>query len=150
MSTTNNNTNPNMGYDWTDTIDIARNNLTILDEGDYDFTITALRRGRFPGGPKVPACNMASITLRIETPDGPVYVYDDLLLHQIVAWRLVSFFQSIGPVTGDQITMDWDSVPGAQGRAHIRPRTYPGKDGQERQKNEVVRYLPYDPDRLPF
>lgn len=147
---TTNSTNPNMGFDWSDTINITPSNPTILAEGDYDFTITSLRRGRFPGGPKVPACNMASITLRIDTPDGPVYVYDDLLLHQIVAWRLVSFFSCIAPVSGDKITMDWDSVPGAQGRVHIRPRTYLGRDGQERQTNEIVRYLPYDPDRLPF
>lgn len=142
--------NQSSNLDWNDTLTIAPNPPTILTEGDYDFTVTALRRNRFPGGAKITPCNKASLTLRIDTPDGPVYVYDDLLLHQIVAWRLVSFFSCIGPISGDKITMDWDSVPGAQGRVHIRPRTYTSRDGQPRQSNEVVRYLPYDPDRLPF
>ena len=40
--------------------------------------------------------------------------------------------------------MDWNKVVGARGKAHIKPRAYT-KDGEERQVNDVDRFLDYDP-----
>ena len=33
----------------------------------------------------------------------------------------------------------------AAGKAHFRPRNYTGRDGQERQSNDVVRFIDYEP-----
>ena len=38
---------------------------SILPEGDYNFQITKLERGRFPGSAKIPACNKATITMQV-------------------------------------------------------------------------------------
>ena len=56
--------------DWNDTIESDGQEFVLLDEGDYNFTVTNFERGRFPGGQKVPACNKATITVQIKTAEG--------------------------------------------------------------------------------
>ena len=48
---------------WGDQIVADGGEFLLLDEGDYDFTVTAFERGRFPGSAKIPACNKAVLTL---------------------------------------------------------------------------------------
>ena len=36
--------------DWNDTIESDGQEFVLLDEGDYNFTVTNFERGRFPGG----------------------------------------------------------------------------------------------------
>ena len=65
MDNTNlNKPNQNMEMGWDDTIQEDGQELVLLDEGDYNFTVTNFERGRFPGGQKIPACNKASITFK--------------------------------------------------------------------------------------
>ena len=55
--------NNNMFLDWDDAIESDGQEFVILEEGDYNFTVTDFERGRFPGGTKIPPCNKAALTL---------------------------------------------------------------------------------------
>ena len=131
---------------WDDTIENDGKEFTVLPEGDYNFTVTGFERGRFPGSAKLPACNKASLTLSVETQDGTATVKTDLILYRTLEWRLASFFRCIGlKKHGEKLVMDWSKVVGSVGRAHFKPRNYKDKDGNDRQANDVDKFLDYNP-----
>ncbi len=131
--------------DWDDTIEKDGKEFLILPEGDYTFTVTGFERGRFPGSAKIPPCNKASLTIRIDSDEGIAHARVDLILYRTLEWKIASFFRCIGQKKhGEKVVMDWSKVIGARGKAHIRPRTYI-KDGAEHQVNEVDHFLEYDP-----
>lgn len=135
--------------DWDDAIENDGQEFIILPEGDYNFTVTDFERGRFPGGPKVPACNKAALTLQVKTKDGIAMVRTDLLLYRTLEWRISAFFRCIGQKKhGERLVMNWNKVVGSKGRAHFKPRTYT-KDGEERQANDVDRFYDYDEKNFP-
>lgn len=139
---------PDMSLEWDDTIENDGAKFIVLEEGDYNFTVTKFERGRFPGSAKIPPCNMAILTLTIETENGTAICRTDLILYRTLEWRLSSFFRSIGQKKqGEEFRMDWSKVLNARGRAHIRPHTFEGKDGTKKQINEVAYFLDWD-DRL--
>lgn len=140
----------NMFMDWDDTIESDGQEFITLPEGDYNFTVTAFERGRFPGGPKIPACNKAALTLQVKTDDGVAIVHTDLLLYRNLEWKLSSFFRCIGQKRhGERLVMDWNSVIGSRGRAHFKPRAYTDRDGNERTANEVDRFYDWDEKYFP-
>lgn len=132
--------------DWNSYIEKESEAFVTLPEGDYDYTITGFEKSEHPGSAKVPACPKAVIELTISVPGiGKSVVTDQLLLHENVEWKLCEFFRSIGQKThGKGVTMNWDKVLGAKGRAHIFVDTWIGQDGSDKQKNKVKRYL--DPE----
>ncbi len=132
--------------DWDDEIEKDGQDFILLPEGDYVFEVIGCERGRFPGGPKIPPCNKAMLTLQVTTPEGIARIYADIIMHRTVEWKISSFFRCIGQKEkGETISMRWDAIVGSRGRAHIKTKTYTAGDGSEREKNEVVRYLDYDP-----
>ena len=138
------NNTQNMCMDWDDAIENDGQEFVLLPEGDYNFTVTGFERGRYPGGAKLPACNKASLTLRVKTDDGIAMVHTDLFLYRTVEWRISAFFRCIGQKKhGERLVMDWNKVIGSKGRAHFKPRSYT-KDGEERQTNDVDRFYDYD------
>ena len=152
--------NQNMMMDWNDSIENDGQEFVLLPEGDYNFVVTNFERGRFPGGPKVPACNKASITVQVSAPEGVSTVKFDLLLYRSLEWRISAFFRSIGQKKhGEKLTMDWNKVIGSKGRAHFKQRTYVNQYGEEKTVNDLDRFIDYDPkffmveisdDDLPF
>lgn len=142
--------NQDMFLDWNDSIENDGQEFIILPEGDYNFTVTEFERGRFPGSAKIPACNKASLTLRVDTDDGVAFVKTDLILYRLLEWRISSFFRSIGQKKhGERLVMDWNKVLGSRGRAHFKPRTYTANDGTERTTNDCDRFIDYDPENFP-
>ena len=140
----------NMVMDWNDTIENGGQDFVILEEGDYNFTVTGFERGRFPGGPKVPACNKAALTLQVQTDEGIAVIRTDLLLYRSLEWRISAFFRCIGQKKhGERLVMDWNRVVGSRGRAHFKPRTYTDRDGNERQANDVDRFYDWDEKYFP-
>lgn len=130
--------------DWEDTIESDGAEFVVLPEGDYTFTITNFERGRFPGSPKIPACNKATITINIDNDIGVATARFDLILYRTLEWKIASFFRCIGQKKhGEKVAMNWNGIVGARGRAHIKPRTYK-KDGEDRQVNDVDRFYDYD------
>ena len=138
--------NQNMIMDWNDAIVEDGQEFITLEEGDYNFTVTAFERGRFPGSTKIPACNKATITVVVDTPEGRASVKFDLILYRTLEWRISSFFRSIGQKKhGERLVMDWNKVIGSRGRAHFKPRTYTNSYGEEKTANDVDRFIDYDP-----
>ena len=131
--------------DWNDTIQDDGREFIILPEGDYYFTVTDFERARFPGSAKIPACNKATLSLDIDNDKGIATARVDLILYRTLEWRIASFFRSIGMKKhGEQVVMDWTKVVGARGKAHIKPRSYTGKNGEERQVNNVENFIDCD------
>ena len=134
--------------DWDDVIQSDGTDFVVLEPGDYEFEVVAFERGRFPGGPKVPPCNKATITLQVTTPEGVARVRTDLLLYRTLEWKISAFFRSIGQKKhGERLVMDWNSILGRHGRARFKVRKYQ-KDGETRQANDVDRFYDYDPAKM--
>ena len=134
-----------MFLDWDDAIETDGQELVILEEGDYNFTVTDFERGRFPGGAKIPACNKASLTLQVNTDKGVAICHTDLLLYKTMEWKLSSFFRCIGQKKrGERLVMDWSKVVGSKGRAHFKPRNYTDRDGNAKQANDIDKFYDYD------
>jgi len=146
--------NKDMLMDWNDSIETDGQEYVLLPEGDYNFTVINFERGRFPGGPKVPPCNKASITVQVHHKDGVATVKFDLLLYRSLEWRISAFFRCIGQKKhGEKLTMDWNKVIGSQGRAHFKQRTYTNQAGEEKVINDIERFVDYNEeffDDLPF
>lgn len=137
--------NSSMCMDWDDAIENDGQEFIILDEGDYNFKVSAFERGRFHGSAKIPACNKAALTLEVNTSDGTAFVKVDLILYRSLEWRISSFFRSIGQKKhGERLVMDWNRVSNSRGRAHFKPRTYTGNDGQEHKANDVAYFIDFD------
>lgn len=142
--------NQNMAMDWNDTIESDGQEFVILEEGDYNFEVTGFERGHFPGGPKIPACNKAALTLQVKTENGVASIRTDLLLYRSLEWRISAFFRCIGrKKQGERVEMDWNHVIGARGRAHFKPRSYVDRDGNERQANDLTRFYDWDEQYFP-
>lgn len=117
----------------------------VLPEGDYRFEIAKVERGRHNGQGKIPACNKATVTFRVFSPQGDVTIKENYyLLNE--DWRIrmmTSFFASIGLAdratveSGGRIKPNWSNeIVGRRGVCHITPRTYQ-KDGQDYQTNNL-------------
>lgn len=120
----------------------------VLPEGDYRFEIAKVERGRHNGQGKIPACNKATVTFRVFSPQGDVTIKENYyLLNE--DWRIrmmTSFFASIGLAdratveSGGRIRPNWSNeIVGRRGVCHVAPRTYQ-KDGQDYQTNNL-KYL---------
>lgn len=129
---------------WDDEIENDSPEYITLPEGEYDFTVTGFERGRFQPGPnsKLPPCNMATLTVELQTQDGlRVPVKDKLYLHSSTEGFLCEFFTCIGQRRhGERVRMNWSAVVGSHGRAKVGVRTYQ-KDEEERTINEIKKYL---------
>ena len=135
---------------WDDILENDGQEFVILPEGDYTFTVTGFERGQFPGGPKIPACPKATVTLSIDNDHGVATCRTDFFLYRTVEWRMAAFFRAIGQKKhGERLAMDWNRVVGSRGRAHFKPRTYTDRDGNERQANDVERFYDWEEKYFP-
>jgi hypothetical protein len=148
--------NKDLLMDWDDSIETDGQEFILLPDGEYNFTVTNFERGRFPGGPKVPACNKATITAQVDTAEGVAIVKFDLLLYRTLEWRISAFFRSIGQKKhGEKLTMDWNKVVGSKGRAYFKQRSYTNNQGEVKSTNDIDRFIDYKDeffiiDDLPF
>ena len=110
--------------DWESEIVNDAQEFILLEDGDYNFTVMAVERGRFNGSEKMPACNVAKVKLKIENPVGEVVLTQQLMLHSKVEWKLSEFFASIGlKKKGQPYRMTWN-IAGYAGRCKIGKKTY--------------------------
>ena len=129
-------------FGWDDVIENDRGSWVLLPEGVYPFTVTGFKRERYAGSNKLPPCNQATLTLTIDSPEGPVELTHRLFLHSKVEGLLCAFFTSIGDRKhGEAMKMDWDHVIGKSGRCEIGIREWIDRDSASRQSNEVKKFL---------
>lgn len=127
---------------WDDTITKDAADFILLPEGDYNFTVESFERGRHSGSDKLPACNKAILTLRIDAPEGTAKIMHNLFLHSKTEGMLSAFFTCIGQKKkGEPLKMNWSQVVGATGRCKIGIHTYT-KEGEERKNNDIKRFYP--------
>ena len=136
-----------MGYElgWDDEIEESGPSFALLPAGDYNFTVTKFERGRHQGSEKLPACNMAILTLEIDGGEhGSTIVTNRLFLHSKTEGFLSNFFEAIGHKNeGERVKMNWNAVHGAKGRCTLEINKFMSK-GEERQNNQVKTFLPYE------
>jgi hypothetical protein len=131
--------------DWDDQIEDDGPEFIILPPGDYDFEVTDFERGRHQGSDNLPPCNKAIVYLRIEGKEGATTIKHQLFLHTKTEGLLCAFFTGIGQrQKGERITMNWDKVIGATGRAKIGIRKWTNDKGETLEFNEVKRF--YEPE----
>lgn len=129
-------------FGWDDTITKDSSDFILLPEGDYNFTVESFERARHTGSDKLPACNKAILTLRVDAPEGTVKITHNLFLHSKTEGLLSAFFSSIGQKKkGEPLKMNWAQVPGSTGKCKIGIHTYT-KDGEERKNNDIKRFYP--------
>ncbi len=129
---------------WDDTIEKESDFLTV-PEGDYAFTVESFERARHTPkeNGKLPACNKAVLSIRIDTPDGAVYITHSLFLHTKMESRLSEFFLSIGQKKkSEQLKMNWNAVPGSTGRAHVT--LDPDKNDPSKKYNHISKFYPME------
>lgn len=113
-----------MVFDWDDEIqdDGEQRDFVTLEEGDYEFEVTKFERGHYTpkAGAKTPACNQASMTLKVSTDEGDCYITDNFPLAATMEWKISAFFRSVGlKKHGEKLKMQWKDSIGLKGKAHI-------------------------------
>lgn len=128
---------------WDDVIEKDSAPFTLLEEGEYDFTVIGLERARYAGSAKLPPCPQAILKLRIIAPDGSnVDIEHSLFLHTKTEGFLCAFFTSIGQRKhGEKLAMNWAKVIGSRGRAQIFIDKWTGRDGQEMKSNKIKKFI---------
>lgn len=132
-------------FDWNDSIENDGQEFILLPEGDYNFEVTEFERARHGGSEKLPPCNKAVLTIKLIAGDGQsASVKHNLFLHSKTEGMLCAFFTSIGQrKKGEKISMNWNAVVGSCGRCKVKIRNWTGKDGEQKQSNEISRF--YEP-----
>lgn len=134
---------------WDDTIENDGPDFILLPEGDYDFTVAGFERGRHGGSDKLPPCNKATLSIKIEAPEGDVTLRHNLYMHTTTEGLLCAFFTAIGQRRhGERFTMNWNAVVGTKGRCKVGVRTYKSsKSGEDVTINEIKKF--YEPALTP-
>lgn len=147
----------NDGYElsWDAEIENEGAEFVVAEPGDYDFVVTGFERARFAGSAKMPACNQAKLSIKLEIPGaaGECIVKHNLFLHSKTEWKLCQFFTAIGQrQKGQRVSMNWNAVIGARGRCNVSKRSFKNKDnGKELWTNDIDEF--YAPDQnsgVPF
>lgn len=132
------NNTPEKVFEWEDIIENDGPKFTLLPEGDYDFKVLSFERARHPGSPNLPPCNKAIVHIEIDSPEGRRVINSNLFLHSKCEGILCSFFSAIGQrKRGEQLRMNWNTVPGSTGRCKVGIYTWIKKDGSEGRSNEI-------------
>lgn len=113
---------------------------TLLPEGFYPFRVERMERERYQGSQKMPQCPMAKLTLAVAGTDGSeTQVQQRLYITRNQLWKVSRFMESVGRGRNadGKVIIDWGGIEGAGGFVKLKVRSYTGRDGQERQTNDV-------------
>lgn len=113
---------------------------TLLPEGFYPFRVEKMERERYQGSQKMPQCPMAKLTLAVAGTDGSeTTVQQRLYITRNQLWKVSRFMESVGRGRNGagKVIIDWGGIEGAGGFVKLKVRSYTGRDGQERQTNDV-------------
>lgn len=134
-----------MEYGWEDEIVNEGEDYPLLPEGNYDFTVTKIDRGRHNGSDKIPPCNKAIVTITVWGAEDKVEITENLLLCNRMEWKLSQFFLSIGlKKHGEPLKMNWNAAVGKKGKCKVVINKYTDKNGNNRENNRIDKFYAYD------
>ena len=113
---------------------------TLLPDGFYPFRVERMERERYQGSQKMPQCPMAKLTLSVTGADGrDSAVQQRLYITRNQLWKVSRFMESVGRGRNGagKVIIDWGGIEGSTGWVKLKVRSYTGRDGQERQTNDV-------------
>lgn len=133
-----------VALDWdvceADPDDGSHGGWTLLPEGFYPFRVEKMERERYQGSQKMPQCPMAKLTLSVTGADGrETAVQQRLYITRNQLWKVSRFMESVGRGRNEagKVIIDWGGIEGSTGWVKLKVRSYTGRDGQERQTNDV-------------
>lgn len=133
-----------VALDWdvceADPDDGSHGGWTLLPEGFYPFRVERMERERYQGSQKMPQCPMAKLTLAVTGADGrDTAVQQRLYITRNQLWKVSRFMESVGRGRNGagKVIIDWGGIEGSTGWVKLKVRSYTGRDGQERQTNDV-------------
>ena len=133
-----------VALDWdvceADPDDGSHGGWTLLPEGFYPFRVERMERERYQGSQKMPQCPMAKLTLSVTGADGrDIAVQQRLYITRNQLWKVSRFMESVGRGRNEagKVIIDWGGIEGSTGWVKLKVRSYTGRDGQERQTNDV-------------
>lgn len=133
-----------VALDWdvceADPDDGSHGGWTLLPEGFYPFRVERMERERYQGSQKMPQCPMAKLTLAVTGADGrDTAVQQRLYITRNQLWKVSRFMEAVGRGRNEagKVIIDWGGIEGAAGWVKLKVRSYTGRDGQERQTNDV-------------
>ncbi|MBR1382306.1 MAG: DUF669 domain-containing protein [Ruminococcus sp.] len=128
-----------------DTIENEGSEFVLLSEGDYEFSVTKVDRGRHNGSDKLPPCNKAIVSITVWGENDKAELTENLMLCNKMEWRLSQFFLSLGlKKHGEPLKMNWQAAVGKKGRCHVYIDNYKNKNGEDRQSNKIKKFYAYD------
>lgn len=134
-------------YGWEDTIENEGSDFVLLPEGDYEFTVTKVDRGRHNGSDKLPPCNKAIVSITVWGENDKAELTENLMLCNRMEWKLSQFFLSLGlKKHGEPLKMNWQAAVGKKGKCHVYIDNYKNKNGEDRQSNKIKKFYAYDED----
>ena len=102
-------------FDWDDEIE-KDDQFVTLEEGDYPFEVVNFERGLQDKTEKLPQCNKAIITLKVEDAT----ITENFPMCASMEWKIAGFFRAIGMKShGEKVRMDWKATIGKKGKCHV-------------------------------
>ena len=127
-----------------DTIEEESGGFSLLPDGDYEYTVSKVTRGRYDGSDKMPACNSVTVELTVWGADDKATVTERFFLVKKFEWKLSQFFLSLGlKKHGEPLRMRWN-IEGMRGKCKLYVDTYRKQDGSEGKSNKVKKFYAYD------
>lgn len=139
----------NMDLDWDDGIsaEAGEGEYEVLPIGEYEFEVVDFEKTFSKSNKK-----MAKLTLEIIYDGKKFKVWDYIVLTQNMAWKIASFFESLGlKKKGTALKqMPWNQIMKKKGRVKIKHEEYNGQTSPK-----VDAYIPSiastaDDSPLPF
>lgn len=131
-----------IGYEGT--IEEESGGFTLLPDGDYDFTVSKITRGRYEGSDKMPACNSVTVELTVWGAQDKATISERFFLVKKFEWKLSQFFLSIGVKKhGEPLMMRWN-IEGLRGKCKVYIDHYKKNDGSDGHSNKIKKFYAYD------
>lgn len=129
-----------------DSVIEQESNFTLLEPGVYNFVVTKMERGTYQPSSNSSIQDVsprAELEIKVTDDKGnSTNVFENLILHSKMEWKLSQFFISIGQKQpGQPLNPNWSQVVGSSGRCEIEVNKYKDKSGNDRENNRVKEFL---------